>query len=411
MRRAGFILFLAVCLLGSRIFAAGGTYFDASCINILNGENNTRVSLHFNPALLQIDPNSGNLMADLEVLITVRDEQQRRTVSQRQFRETIRHDFMQGENAFFRNYEFWLQPGTYRLIIEVRDRIAQETYNSEVNYDCKDLSRGYNLSDIVLIQEFAGASFTEPLLGENIPAQPDALVFNLEAYLPKAEPLTLRAVLFKKEGSKSERRADINRYQVQSFSSVFNRNRVLNPESNTLSISERIPLDGLDAGSYLLEVYLYNQDELLAEESRSFIIDWEGLRKVFMDIDASIEMMSYLVDEGRLQSLRESGDELKAEEFFRFWESRNPAGASNSMQALEAYYSRVFEADSRYNEPELAGWASDRGRVFILYGKPGREISFNWQEKNYLGWYYPKWNLRFVFFHENETFRQVYPKN
>jgi GWxTD domain-containing protein len=53
-----------------------------------------------------------------------------------------------------------------------------------------------------------------------------------------------------------------------------------------------------------------------------------------------------------------------------FWESRNPVHGANENKFKEEHYRRIAYANDHFSSPGIAGWKSDRGRIYILYGPP-----------------------------------------
>jgi len=59
------------------------------------------------------------------------------------------------------------------------------------------------------------------------------------------------------------------------------------------------------------------------------------------------------------------------ERFIReFWESRNPVHGANENKFKEEHYRRIAYANDRFPGPGIAGWKTDRGRIYIRYGPP-----------------------------------------
>ncbi len=61
----------------------------------------------------------------------------------------------------------------------------------------------------------------------------------------------------------------------------------------------------------------------------------------------------------------------------RFWEIRNPAPGSASNEFKEEFYRRVAYANSFYGRDSgSAGWRTDRGRTYILFGRPQTSMNY-----------------------------------
>ncbi len=79
---------------------------------------------------------------------------------------------------------------------------------------------------------------------------------------------------------------------------------------------------------------------------------------------------------------REAFQALRTEEqrdqyIERFWELRNPKLGSAANEFKEEFFSRVAYANAFYgNDAGVEGWRTDRGRAYILFGKPQTSLSF-----------------------------------
>ena len=86
-----------------------------------------------------------------------------------------------------------------------------------------------------------------------------------------------------------------------------------------------------------------------------------------------------------------------------FWARRNPAGGAGRSAQMDQYYARVNEANSRFKEggaAGAAGWRTDRGRIFVLYGQPDERLDRrnSGTTNPYEVWKYTRdRNLKYVF--------------
>jgi GWxTD domain-containing protein len=295
-------------------------------------------------------------------------------------------------------------------MIEVRDEFTRRTQLATLEYECHVLDQGTALSDILLVQEFGGVLTGQPLLGEHIQAL-ERLTFRTEVYARQSEILTARTVLYRRQDDHRRLGDDGERMQVNRYAAVFQLNEIIKARAGRNVYQDQLALTELPHGDYLLEVFLYRGETLIAEESRTFIIDWKHLRDIFGDLDLAIDRMQYAAPAGKCDALKKVEDpDEKLRLFLAFWNARNEPGRENSMEALERYYDRVFFANEHFEEKE-EGWKTDRGRVHILYGPPERQSSFQQDGEYYEVWTYGKWGLRFLFrVTADDRMEQVYPK-
>jgi GWxTD domain-containing protein len=88
------------------------------------------------------------------------------------------------------------------------------------------------------------------------------------------------------------------------------------------------------------------------------------------------EEVAYIIfPEERLQLLQAKTDAEREEFIQQFWLRRDPTPGTQANEYREEYYRRVKYANERFAEG-TAGWRTDRGVFYILYGPPD-EIKHN----------------------------------
>jgi GWxTD domain-containing protein len=53
-----------------------------------------------------------------------------------------------------------------------------------------------------------------------------------------------------------------------------------------------------------------------------------------------------------------------------FWRRRDPNPGTSENEYRAEHYSRIAYANQNFAFTERAGWQTDRGRIYIMYGKP-----------------------------------------
>lgn len=366
------------------------SYFDANCLNILSGENNSLLEINFNPQLFHIELGSGNAVANLEIQVSVRPKEQRNFLIRKQFLERIEHRFLADENVFFRRYGFSLPTGVYAVEIEVTDRHDGRLYFASLNYESKNLREGYQLSDIVLEQDFLGALGAQKLLTGKISPHPGNLRYWLEVYAPTPAPLTCRAVLYRKSDQSSD--------QVSRFSAMNQQVAVLKPAGGKVRFADTLGLESIESGEYLLEIYLELDRKLVAEESRAFTVEWKKAGRIFGNLDHSIEMMEYIATPNQIKELLAlPTEEEKIDRFQQFWEKMALRPGATGTPTMESYFERVFYAQDNLAEEGLEGYQTERGKYHILLGAPIRSQTLNKGEEKWQIWDYDQPKMRVVF--------------
>ncbi|PWU01269.1 MAG: hypothetical protein C5B51_23090 [Terriglobia bacterium] len=94
---------------------------------------------------------------------------------------------------------------------------------------------------------------------------------------------------------------------------------------------------------------------------------------------------SYLITKAeRVAFLALKSDEDKDKFIDRFWALRNPAPELEGNEFKEEFYRRVAWANAHFgNDVGGDGWRSDRGRTYILFGKPQGTTTFPGEQQLY----------------------------
>jgi GWxTD domain-containing protein len=132
-------------------------------------------------------------------------------------------------------------------------------------------------------------------------------------------------------------------------------------------------------------------------------------RPFFLDDDRyfdRVESMRYIASDAELKELKSAAPEERRETYNSFWKSRDPVPSTQRNEAEIDYFSRV-DYSNRHFGGLLEGWKSDRGRIYIQYGKPDEveKHPFEIDRYPYEIWYYYTSGYRFVFVDEHNLGR------
>lgn len=381
--------------------------FNSSVLNIRDGKNNVHLFLSLEPSLFHIDEKSGALSTDLLLSVSFRAMPQGQIQQLRIFPIKASPNFLSGLDPFFYEYEFEVSPGNFEIIIEIQDRIGKRTYLESSPFICRNMNSDVAISDPVLVQEFGGAMAARPLLGEHITSAPDHLSMNLNVFSKTSNFFRARTVLYRKQSNIQTGPTDTERIRSSQYLTMSQFNAVVDARNRIGTLRQSLDLNELPHGEYLVEVYLYQDDELVGEASRSFTIDWKFLRDVFGDLPKAIEMMEWVASPskiGNLSKIKNADEQLQS--FMDFWETKANPGRETAMDAIERYYSRIFYANQNFNE-EIEGWRTDRGKTLVLFGQPEHQSSVSFSGRLYEAWSYTRWGIRFLFRNDDGVMRRI----
>lgn len=390
------------------LFSQSTEGMQAQCLQILRGGSNTTLFISLDPDMAAIQAN-GLLETHLDYLIEFRDPITDQVIFSKSFTENSSFDFFSGRDPLFREFLFELLPGLYSVSVDVFDRKSGRGHLSEFQFECRTPSTKAWISDIVLLQEREGALDPQPLVGKSIGGITDRIRFQSDIYGNEEEVLTARAVLYRQQqpppGSDDREFMKVNQY-----SSAVQINEIIELKDGKSRFAGGIDLGELEQGSYLLEIFLYRDDSLIAEKNASFIIPWKRLKEVFLDLKLSISMMSHITSPSTIEELlgiKEEG--IRIAKFMSFWEDRADPNLEDASAPLERYFTRIFYANEYFSEPELDGWQTARGKAYTLYGSPDDQFNREWNGNIYEIWSYEDRGLDFVFLSREGHWAQIYP--
>ncbi|MDH7514465.1 MAG: GWxTD domain-containing protein [Bacteroidota bacterium] len=182
----------------------------------------------------------------------------------------------------------------------------------------------------------------------------------------------------------------------------------------------RVGTQALGVGSYDLEITVTHPadsggERVLASAHRNFTVEWlsGGTPISITDLDEAIEQLRYFAKQEDIEFIRKASDDNeRRRRFEEFWERNNPVPGSGTNRAMVEYYSRVAYANEHFGH-YIAGWKTDRGMVYIIYGPPSNidRHPLDVESKPYEVWEYDDLNRRFIFIDESGfgDYRLLYP--
>lgn len=286
---------------------------------------------------------------------------------------------------------FMVQPGDYLLEVKLTDlndpdkRVA--SFSQVVSLDLQ--SDSPCISGITFVEAYAKASVPSeltksgmdilPLVSDFFPESANKIVFYAEAYNAdksgiEGEKYLLTYSIWSDDGEITETK----RFKRKDVTAVT-------PLLETIDISE------LPAGDYQLVIEMRTpQNDELASESIGFVrqaeinsrfpdftsrdtyVDEPG--RAFNNPDSIRAYVSWLypiaqnVERGTIDTqVKENNTEVLQSYFISFWEERNP---EDPMGAWMTYVREVWYVNKKYKTQIQDGYRTDRGRVFLQYGKP-----------------------------------------
>ena len=165
------------------------------------------------------------------------------------------------------------------------------------------------------------------------------------------------------------------------------------------------PLKQLPSGNYNLVIEARNKENLLLADQKIFFrrlnttmipelanaADSAGIANSFVDKISSIDtLVDYINSLRPISSQMEvtfAGNAIKSGEeralkmyFFNFWSKRD---ASNPEAKWRAYKKEVDYVNAVFKTNIKKGYLTDRGRVYLQYGKPSQRLNYDREPSSY----------------------------
>ncbi len=167
--------------------------------------------------------------------------------------------------------------------------------------------------------------------------------------------------------------------------------------------SVEMNIHDLRPGKYTMEVTVSDLGTGTSVSSgREFTVLESYLSLAYRDYDKAVRQLRYVASERELRVLRDAKDGERLYIFRSFWMSRDPTPATKRNEALIEYYRRIAYANEVFKIPQLEGWATDRGMVYITLGLPDyiERESFAAGSKPLEIWVYNSMRLSLLFVDE-----------
>ncbi|HZV12207.1 MAG TPA: GWxTD domain-containing protein [Candidatus Kapabacteria bacterium] len=274
---------------------------------------------------------------------------------------------------------FDVKPGTYTVAWTIEDGATHEPIREARP---KVIAKDFHTSPIV---------FSKPLLAASLDANgivPWALGGNAEFGTPMTvyteltahtQPsVTYELVHYKLNESGNKDSAMLAQSAAAVKSGVhiaLNNNRCCTlgaPDAGKYYCTFSVSGDSLEAGDYELRLHATAGSDT-ANISHPFKVVWSDMPLSLSDLDYSIDAMRYILTDAQLDSMKSGNRAERKKHFDDYWKAQDPTPGTVYNERQTEYYRRVDYSFFNFRnpiKPDDDGMRTDRGKVFILYGKP-----------------------------------------
>ncbi|MBS1519260.1 MAG: GWxTD domain-containing protein [Bacteroidetes bacterium] len=302
-----------------------------------------------------------------------------------------------------------LKPGKYKLKItgsDFNNSDNQDVFESEISVTGIENS-GITLSEIELATKIRKSENVKSVFYKNtlevIPNPSNLFGMNLSEMYYYCEIYGLTPENISEKFSIEHSVLDLNNKVLISKSKDAERNGADRVDYGIVSI------DSLSSGTYILRItvtdpsrsisfssekkfYIFNNTgEQVRSDDKDDFLRSEFASKSESDVTDEFQKMAYVMSSQEISNFEKLNNlQEKRKYLYSFWKTRESATGKPYTKIKSDYFTRVKEADKNYKESFKDGWKSDRGRIYIVYGKPDdiERYPFQAATKSYEIWKY-----------------------
>jgi GWxTD domain-containing protein len=288
---------------------------------------------------------------------------------------------------------FSLDAGRYKVEVSIRDLNKDNAPPARFVKDIEvlDMSRGLHLSDVELLEsilettektEITKAGYNLiPLVDNFYPIEIEKLAFYTEIYNTN-----------KTIGSDDKFLLKVEIENYDDMSKIDRVGSIKKMETNeVIPVLQVIDISELPTGNYHLNLKIISRSNEVLQTKKVYFTrfnpDKQALTQDLSNVDIQSTFVNLITSEDSLdmyiastrpitselekrimdKSMSEYDFTTKKQYFFKFWKSRNPNSPEDEWNR---YKREVMLVDRLYSSTIKRGFETDRGRVYLRYGKP-----------------------------------------
>lgn len=158
----------------------------------------------------------------------------------------------------------------------------------------------------------------------------------------------------------------------------------------------------LNEGPVVMEII--PDDDLKKKSIFNFIVSWANKPRSLIDSEKAIEYLEIIESKDKVEELLRK-KEPYSKILFDYWKDLDITPETKYNELMKEFYQRVDDAEREFISITGNGGAfSDRGKIYIKYGKPFEVLrNTNGEGKVVETWFYKKPNIKFVFVDKDGT--------
>ena len=314
--------------------------------------------------------------------------------------------------------KFNIPPGKYRLKVTMKDENGKRQFRSGQDIQVKSFNTNELISsDLILAKKFkktASKNRFSREFGYDLTPKVDAIFKSPNNFIyPFFELYNLS-----KDSSEYKVRYKITDVDNQTIKKTEWLTEKAENSKSLQFFRSGIATQNISSGSYKLKIIVVEKADTLKLQRDLFIINKGNNRNIGLNVENLKKLNEHKLD-SLFQPLRYVASKQEKNRYSQldrkgkigflsnFWNRRDPKPSTSINESRRKFERKLIYTDNRFGNSERAGWKTERGRVWMLYGEP-LEIERNkenFDKKHHIIWKYNSTEkpVRFIFLKNERT--------
>lgn len=156
-----------------------------------------------------------------------------------------------------------------------------------------------------------------------------------------------------------------------------------------------IPERNLVIGNYELKIHRIGSSDTI---QNNFQIVWEDMPLSLQNVEYAIDIMYHILTDEEYKEMKRGNLQEQFDKLLSYWRKNDPSYGTAYNEAMAEYFKRVDYAYFNFQGiGQRDGAKTDRGKIYILNGKPTKIEQNLVKDKLIESWYYENLGTEYVF--------------
>ena len=357
------------------------------------GEPNAKIITQFVNDNLTFIKNDSGFEAELQIEYFITEKGKGYVFNQTINKRIHVRDYAETEskkriNTFY--HEVASSPGKYEVTVTTSDKNNNKQFSQTTKFEVADAASGdkkFIISDVLFFSEYE--------------THADGSIKNFHPQLTNSFSTDKQFIY-----------AYFNSFTFNNNDSIFFKYQVKDDRGVTVTQNQYIPDDKSNYMEHFIRLnrYYFNRNKYVMElfanlgeqwvvKNTAFTFFWRFSPNTVRDLDLAMEQLKYIAENDSLKYYKKASFQEKKKYFERFWAEKDPNPDSEENELMDEYYRRINFVNTNFSSSGVAGWLTDRGRIFIKFGEPDEleRHPFEAQSYPYQIWRYYSAQKTFLF--------------